>query len=385
MILERMDMSLEERLKGSRNASAREDLMALPMRDRLLRVLEYVIPVAAAVEYAHILRNVCHRDIKPGNILLGLPHPKLAGSASQVRLADYNIAKLNEEAAGNQMTRLTHGVPGTLYFQSPEQEMNLLEVLANVEQGSAEVEYFEDFYIDLGKGDTFSVFNQAGRYEVVSTDRKRRRIALAKPYSGQSETNIRARVQHAVGRPADIYSLGALFYYLITGTFGNPKTLYDTFRKFGEYEGHGEEVNTVDSFLAHEYATIGSLRKDPSGTKSDDMAPADRFFTYKHYMDRNGELVELEVMSLIARCMIRNKKDSYCQAHDLETEGITRLVKDLQGLYGLYGLTSDAAPTRTAVRLEARRAGRTGPSAKSAGDAMRGIVDKVVSLIRPKK
>jgi hypothetical protein len=115
------------------------------------------------------------------------------------------------------------------------------------------------------------------------------------------------------------------------------------------------------------------------------MAPADRFFTYKHYMDRNGELVELEVMSLIARCMIRNKKDSYCQAHDLETEGITRLVKDLQGLYGLYGLTSDAAPTRTAVRLEARRAGRTGPSAKSAGDAMRGIVDKVVSLIRPKK
>ena len=210
MILERMDMSLEERLKGSRSPQAREDLVALSMQDRLLRVLEYVLPVAAAVEYAHVLRNVCHRDIKPGNILIGLPHPKLAGSGIQVRLADFNIAKLNEEAAGNQMTRLTRGVPGTLYFQSPEQEMNLLEILVNVEQGATEVEYFEDFYMDVGKGDTFAVFNQSGRYEVLSTDRKRRRITLATPYAGPTETNIRARVQHAVGRPADIYSLGAL-------------------------------------------------------------------------------------------------------------------------------------------------------------------------------
>jgi serine/threonine protein kinase len=348
-------------------------------------VLEYMVPVAAAVEYAHILRNVCHRDIKPGNILVGLPHPKLAGSALQVRLADFNIAKLNQDAVGNQMTRLTHGVPGTLYFQSPEQEMNLLEILVNVEQGATEVEYFEDFYIDVGKGDTFAVFNQPGRYEVTSTDRKRRRIVLATPYSGPTETNIRARVQHAVGRPADIYSLGALFYYLITGTFGNPKTLYDTFHKFIEYEGQGEEANTIESFLEHEYTTIRSLRKDSQGAKGEDMAPADRFFTYKHYMDRNGELVDHEVMTVIARCMIRNKKDSYCQTHDLETEGITRLVKDLQGLYGLYGLASDASPTRTPVRMEARRGGRSTSRAKSAGDAMRDIVDKVVGLIRPKK
>lgn len=271
MILERMDMSLEERLKGSRTPAAREDLLALSMRDRLLRVLEYVIPVAAAVEYAHLLRNVCHRDIKPGNILGG--------------------------------------------FQSPEQEMNLLEILVNVEQGSSEVEYFEDFYIDVGKNDTFAVFNQPGRHEVVSTDHKRRRIVLATPYAGPTETNIRAKVQRAVGRPADIYSLGALFYYLIAGTFGNPKTLYDNFHKFIEYEGLGEEENTIATFLEHEYATIRSLRKDSQGTKSDDMAPADRFFTYKHYMDRAGELVDQEVMTVIARCMIRNKKDSYCQTH----------------------------------------------------------------------
>lgn len=127
------------------------------------------------------------------------------------------------------------------------------------------------------------------------------------------------------------------------------------------------------------------MRKDPQSAKSDEMAPADRFFTYKHYMDRNGELVDLEVMSVIGRCMIRNKKDSYCHAHELDTDGITRLVKDLQRLYGLYGLSSEAAPTRTPLRMEARRDARTGARAKSAGDAMRGMFDKVVALIRTKK
>lgn len=84
--------------------------------------------------------------------------------------------------------------------------------------------------------------------------------------------------------------------------------------------------------------------------------------------------------------MIRNKKDSYCQTHDLETEGITQLVKDLQGLYGLYGIASEAAATRTPIRMEARRNARSsGDRTRSAGNAMRDIVDKMVSFIRPKK
>ncbi|HEY8207977.1 MAG TPA: protein kinase, partial [Myxococcaceae bacterium] len=40
MILELADMSLEERLKGSRNRGLRDDLLAYPMRERLFRVLE---------------------------------------------------------------------------------------------------------------------------------------------------------------------------------------------------------------------------------------------------------------------------------------------------------------------------------------------------------
>ena len=60
-------------------------------------------------------------------------------------------------------------------------------------------------------------------------------------------------MQKSVGRPADIYSLGALFYYLISGAYANPKTLYDAFHKFIEYE-RADENNTIEAYLEHEYA-----------------------------------------------------------------------------------------------------------------------------------
>jgi hypothetical protein len=109
MILEKLDMNLEERLRGTRDMQAREDLLAFDMHDRLLRVLEYMIPIASAVEYAHLMRNVCHRDINPANILIRLADPKLAGSKMQVRLADFGVAKAQDQAG---VTRFAHGVPG---------------------------------------------------------------------------------------------------------------------------------------------------------------------------------------------------------------------------------------------------------------------------------
>src|SRR5262245_43538987 len=73
MILELLDMSLEERLKGARQKRRRDDLLAIPLRERIFRVLEYVVPVATAVEFSHLVRDTCHRDIKPANILVKLP------------------------------------------------------------------------------------------------------------------------------------------------------------------------------------------------------------------------------------------------------------------------------------------------------------------------
>jgi serine/threonine protein kinase len=354
MVLERLDMSLEERLKGSRNRVSKEDLLACDLRERLFRVLDYMIPVASAVEYAHLVRNICHRDIKPANVLVGLPDPNMRGSTLQVRLADFNVAKLSDEDVQFGMTQMKASVPGTLFFQSPEQETNVLELLVNVQQGLPEVEYFEDFYIQIAKNDSFSLFNRNEQYPILYADRARKRLVLARPYRETTETNVRARIQKSVGRPADIYSLGATFYYLISGAYANPKTLYDAFHKFIEYE-RSDENNTIEAYLRHEYSVINSLRAPKTQDGSPEVAPADRFFSYKHYLDGNGELIDPNVMLIIGKCMIRNKPDSYCQAHDLETKGVSELVADLISLYSLYGFSPGVRPTHLVQRTTTKR------------------------------
>jgi serine/threonine protein kinase len=228
-------------------------------------------------------------------------------------------------------------VPGTLYFQSPEQETNTFELLVNVQRGSTEIEYFEDFYIDICENDVFSIYNRSESYTVLSADRARKRITLSRPFYEESEQNVRAKITKAVGRPADIYSLGALFYYLVSGAYANPKSLHDSFRKFIEYESK-DKANTVRSYIDHEYSIIQNLRTPRSDADRVEVAPEDRFFSYKQYLDGSGNLIEKEVMYIIARAMIRNKPDSYCQAWDLKTTGISQMVRELMALYVRAGI-----------------------------------------------
>jgi serine/threonine protein kinase len=336
LVLELLDLSLEELLKGSRSKRRRDDLLVLTPEERIFRVLDYILPVAIAVEYAHLVCDTCHRDIKPANILLRLPDPNLRGSSLQVKLADFNVGKAIEEEQDVSMTRF-HSVPGTLFFQSPEQETNTFELLVNVTSGSAEVEFFEDFYIDICENDQFQLFNRDAAYPIVSADRARKKIMLGTPYQEASETNVRAKVIKAVGRPADIYSLGAVFYYLVSGAYANPKTLFDAFHKFIEYET-ADESNNVAAYIEHEYQMIDSIRRPPTTEEGVELKPEHRFFSYKHYLDGNGELIDKRLMMIIAKAMIRNKPDSYCQAWDLKTPGISELVADLVALYQLYGV-----------------------------------------------
>jgi serine/threonine protein kinase len=340
MILELCDMSLEERLKGSRNRGMRDDLLAYPMRERLFRVLEYMLPVASAIEYAHLERNIVHRDLKPANILLRLPTPGLQGATLDVRVADFNVGKVHDDPMSISMTR-HNGVPGTLFFQSPEQETNAFELLVNVEQGSSEVDYFEDFYMYITQNDSFEIFNRHERYAIAGADRAKKKLFLATPFREPSESNVRGKIVKSVDRPADIYSLGAVFYYLVSGAYGNPKTLYDAFHKFIEYE-KDDEQNTIESYIEHEYEVINSLRQPKKEGTQTVLAPADRFFSYKHYLDGNGDLIDQQIMRIIAKAMIRNKPDSYCQAWDVSTRGISDFVADLVRLYSDYGVDASA-------------------------------------------
>ncbi|MEJ7599613.1 MAG: protein kinase [Kofleriaceae bacterium] len=341
MILELLDMSLEERLKGARQKRRRDDLLAVPLRERIFRVLEYIVPVATAVEFAHLVRDTCHRDIKPANILVKLPDPNLRGSQMKIKLADFNVGKVADAEMDVSMTRF-QAVPGTLYFQSPEQETNTFELLVNCTQGSPEVEFFEDFYIDIYENDSFCLFNRNEMYSIAAADRTRKKILLNRPFAEQSEINVRGRVVKSVGRPADIYSLGAVFYYLISGAYANPKNLFDAFRKFVEYEKR-DENNSIAAYIEHEYRTITNMRAPKAeGQGAPELAPEDRFFSYKHYLDGNGELIDPTIMMIIAKAMIRNKPDSYCLSYDLRTTGISAMVHDLLSLYIQFGIDPSA-------------------------------------------
>jgi len=344
MILELLDMSLEERLKGARQKRRRDDLLAIPLRERIFRVLEYIIPVATAVEFSHLVRDTCHRDIKPANILVKLPDPNLRGSQMRIKLADFNVGKVADPDLDVSMTRF-QAVPGTLYFQSPEQETNTFELLVNCTQGSPEVEFFEDFYIDIYENDSFALFNRNEMYTIAAADRARKKLLLNRPFAEPTEVNVRGRVVKSVGRPADIYSLGAVFYYLISGAYANPKNLFDAFRKFVEYEKR-DENNSISAYIEHEYRTITNMRAPKAeGQGAPELAPEDRFFSYKHYLDGNGELIDPMILMIIAKAMIRNKPDSYCLSYDLRTTGISAMVHDLLSLYVAYGIDPSARIT----------------------------------------
>ncbi|HKE14816.1 MAG TPA: protein kinase, partial [Kofleriaceae bacterium] len=363
MVLELMDLSLEERLKGSRGHRHREDLLALPPHIRLARALEYVVPVATGIEYAHRLRDTSHRDIKPANILLKLPDPALSGAAMQVKLADFNVGNVGDvgdvdqaqDADPRRSTARHRTVPGTLYFQSPEQETNTFDLLVNVARGSPEVDYFEDFYIDIFENDGFQIFNRPETYSIMAADRARKKLVLSRPFAEPGEHNVRARVIKQVGRPADIYSLGALLYYLASGAYANPKSLYDAFRRFIEYERR-DDNNNVTAYVGHEYGRIHNLRAPRADAGSAvELAPSDRFFTYKHFLDGNGELIDPAVMLVIARAMIRNKPDSYCYSWDVATEGASALVRDLLSLYTAASLDPSLRQAWPAPPPERRR------------------------------
>ena len=184
-------------------------------------------------------------------------------------------------------------------------------------------------------------FNQTAFEDEAARDRARKRLILTTPFAEGAEHNVRAKITKAVGRPADIYSLGALFYYLVSGAYANPKALYDSFRKFIEYE-RKDKSDTVRAYIEHEYSIIQNLRTPKNDTERVEVAPEDRFFSYKQYLDGGGELIDKEVMYIIARAMIRNKPDSYCMAWDLDTQGITEMVGDLMALYVRFGVNPTA-------------------------------------------
>ena len=102
------------------------------------------------------------------------------------------------------------------------------------------------------------------------------------------------------------------------------------------------EPVSVRAYIDHEYGIIQNLRAPKNDEERVEVPPEDRFFSYKQYLDGGGELIDKEVMDIIARAMIRNKPDSYCMSWDLHTTGISAMVRDLMGLYVRFGVNPSA-------------------------------------------
>jgi len=85
-----------------------KDELARKGRLPLRRVLEIALQVCEGLAYAHE-QDIVHRDIKPGNILLG--------ARGEVKIADFNIAKMPGVSGETQSGRPL----GTLHYIPPEQ------------------------------------------------------------------------------------------------------------------------------------------------------------------------------------------------------------------------------------------------------------------------
>ncbi|MCS7080632.1 MAG: protein kinase [Chloracidobacterium sp.] len=96
------------------------------LRDELKRVgrlsperaVAIMTSVCAAIHAAH-QEGILHRDLKPENIMLA----RMRDGSEVVKVVDFGVAELHEQAAASAMTKLTeHGLMvGTPHYMSPEQ------------------------------------------------------------------------------------------------------------------------------------------------------------------------------------------------------------------------------------------------------------------------
>ena len=137
MMLELLDMSLEERLKGTRNRrAARGSAGAVARRSgccarwttwcrwpRRSSTPTWCATPATATSSRPTSCSSC-------------PTRNLEGSPLQVKLADFNTGKATVPDTDISVTRFRN-VPGTIYFQSPEQETNILRAAGQRANGLA--------------------------------------------------------------------------------------------------------------------------------------------------------------------------------------------------------------------------------------------------------
>jgi hypothetical protein len=107
-------------------------------------------------------------------------------------------------------------------------------------------------------------------------------------------------------------------------------------------------------------------------------------FPYQQFTDGTGEPIPIEIMTVIARAMIRNKPDSYCQGWDLDTTGVTTMLRDVVALYGLLGLRPTAAVHHTVVHASSAPRGASLTLARTT-NAIGKLYESIVAFFRRRR
>lgn len=111
-----------ELILGAQDIATHCDEHNLSLRERV----ELCAQVADAVEHGH-QRGVLHRDLKPGNVLVG--------EDGKAKVIDFGVARATNQDPGETVATMAGEIVGTLSYMSPEQTMGdpiLVDVRSDV-------------------------------------------------------------------------------------------------------------------------------------------------------------------------------------------------------------------------------------------------------------
>ena len=261
MILELLDMSLEERLKGTRNRGARDDLLALPTaraavpRARLPGAGGHArssTPTWCATPATATSSRPTSWSSCPTRNLRG---SHAAGEAGRLQ---HRQGRATPRSTSS-MTPLPGASPARSTSRAPSRRPTPSSCWSTSQQGSHEVEYFEDFYIDICENDTFSLFNRPEHYPIVGADRARKRLILATPFAEPSETNVRAKmIKASAGRRTSIRWARCSTTWSAAPT--RTRSRCTTRSASSSSTSARTRTTPIAAYIEHEYSIIQNLR-----------------------------------------------------------------------------------------------------------------------------
>jgi serine/threonine protein kinase len=224
-----------------------QNLKDARVRNRIILMLAIRISRALASLHSCKIEGegfLAHRDVKLGNFLLAgdtVPDLKIA-------VADLGFVGGQESVAAAGLTGAMNAreafvlPPGTFPFRAPEQIQPVYEVLCGVLEGPepmVEIRPFTEVDLDIGDwlespdlrfGDSKQREKRAKIMEIDWTTGGLRagrmaRCKLSCSVELPQQVEARGSIIKAAGQHSDIFSLGAMIYFIVTGG-GNPETFW---------------------------------------------------------------------------------------------------------------------------------------------------------------